>query len=288
MKRAQRFGGPWSLVKLEALQSYLTAFARVMVHQNFKRTYIDAFAGSGDFTFDAEDGGPMFNPDSAATVHAGSARRALGTEPAFHRLYFIENRRKNVAALRALIAAESARAVVVAGNANNELTRIIRSIDWKLHRGIIFLDPFGNSLEWRTLEAVASTKLDVWYLFPLAGVYRNAPIDKDKLTSEKRNAITRIVGTTDWQEAFYAPPLTASPTLFNLPSTSAKRTLDVDGIESFVKSRLESIFPAVEPPLRLLGPTKAPIFSLFFAMTNTSPKAHAVAIPIARHILRQR
>jgi len=288
-KRAgpQQFGGPWSLVKLAALQAYLSAFANVMKNKSFKTVYIDAFAGSGDFIFDAGAGGPLFNPDQAPVVHAGSARRALETRPPFHRLYFIENRRKNIAALKTIIGPD-ARAEVVRGDANEELERIIESIDWRSSRGVIFLDPFGNSLKWSTLLSVAKAKLDVWYLFPLAGVYRNAPIDKDKLTPEKRNAITRIVGTEEWEEAFYAPPTEAAATLFTLPASSERRTLNVDGIESFVKRRLEMIFPAVEPPLRLYGPTKAPFFSLFFAMTNKSLKAQQIAIPIARHILRQR
>ena len=44
---AQTFGGPWSLVKLNALEKYLTAFAGVMKNLQFKTVYIDAFAGSG-------------------------------------------------------------------------------------------------------------------------------------------------------------------------------------------------------------------------------------------------
>jgi hypothetical protein len=41
-------------------------------------------------------------------------------------------------------------------------------IAWHRTRGVIFLDPFGASLEWETLKFIAATKaLDVWYLFPL-------------------------------------------------------------------------------------------------------------------------
>ena len=59
----------------------------------------------------------------------------------------------------------------------------------------------------------------------------------------------------------------------------------MDAIEAFVKMRLELIFPLVLPPKRLLGPTNAPLYSLFFAMSNKSPQAQALAMPIAKHLL---
>jgi hypothetical protein len=52
-----------------------------------------------------------------------------------------------------------------------------------------------------------------------------------------------------------------------------------------VKQRLESVFPLVLPPRRLLGPMNAPLYSLFFAMSNNSRPAQAVAVPIAKHLL---
>lgn len=105
-------------------------------------------------------------------------------------------------------------------------------------------------------------------------------------------AVTRILGTSEWETRFYEPPPRARDLLSMLEdgrqpeqAGSNKRTADVDAIEAFVKSRLESIFPLVLPPRRLLGPTKAPLYSLFFAMANKSPQAQAVATPIAKHLL---
>ena len=77
-------------------------------------------------------------------------------------------------------------------------------------------------------------------------------------------------------------------TLFSVPAASTRRTLNVDDIEAFVKERLEIVFPLVANPRRLFGPTKAPMFSLFFAMANKSKKAQERALPIAAHILRSR
>ena len=65
------------------------------------------------------------------------------------------------------------------------------------------------------------------------------------------------------------------------------RTEDVDGIEAYVTERLRSVFAHVEPPARLFGPAGAPLLSLFFAISNRSEKAQALALRIARHLLKQ-
>lgn len=286
---AQRFGGPWSLVKIDAVAAYLKAFNTALKFQKFDRIYIDAFAGSGDFAYSTSGAGPLFDQDEALRMHAGSARRALETDPPFHRLIFIENDLKNIDSLQRLADADlGRRATVVPGDANGEVVRVCKRTSWQKTRGVIFLDPYGNSVEWTTLQEVASTNLDVWYLFPLSGVYRNAPRDQEALTDDKRATITRILGTDEWEQRFYKPPPQSDRTLFDVPAAASRRTENVDGIDAFVKERLKLIFPLVEQPLRLLGPSKAPLFSLFFAMANKSKKAQERARPIAAHILRGR
>jgi three-Cys-motif partner protein len=295
---AQKFGGPWSLIKVETVGAYLGAFNTALKNKGFKKVYIDAFAGSGDFQFKARTASPLFDEAEVIETHAGSARRALEAKPPFDRLVFIESGAKNANALsKVLLQFPSANAEVLRGDANTEVKRVCQSINWDSSpgaRGVIFLDPFGNSVDWSTIKELAKTKLDIWYLFPLAGVYRNAPNDWAQLNTEKRQAITRILGTSDWESRFYEPPRDHQSNIFSLldapgPSVSgtapSKRTLNVDGIEAFVIERLRSVFPFVLPPRRLLGPTNAPLFSLFFAMANNSRAAWGVARPIAKHLL---
>ncbi len=73
---AQKFGGPWSLIKTDIVSEYLKAYTLALKNQSFQLVYIDAFAGSGEFTFDSATG-PLFDPDAAARAHAGSAKNAL-------------------------------------------------------------------------------------------------------------------------------------------------------------------------------------------------------------------
>ena len=65
-----------------------------------------------------------------------------------------------------------------------------------------------------------------------------------------------------------------------------RRHVDIDAIEAFVTDRLGAIFPHVEKPARLFGNKNAPLFDLYFAVSNPSPAAIKVAGPIARHLLK--
>jgi three-Cys-motif partner protein len=39
--------------------------------------------------------------------------------------------------------------------------------DWRSHRAVLFLDPYGMQVEWQTIEAIAKTAaIDLWLLFP--------------------------------------------------------------------------------------------------------------------------
>lgn len=288
----QKFGGPWSLIKVDTVARYYSAFNTVLKKQGFKRVCIDAFAGSGDFQYRPYDASPLFDEAEVVETHAGSARRALATEPPFDRIVFVESAVKNIAALsKVALQFPEANVEILRGDANVEVKKLCKSINWQDTRGVIFLDPFGNSVEWSTISEIGKTKLDVWYLFPLSGVYRNVPIDRGDLTSDKQGAVTRILGTPEWETKFYEP-LSRPPDLFSSleeprppPGDGSRRTADVDAIEAFVLARLRTIFPLVLPPKRLLGPTKAPLYSLFFTMANKSPQAQAVAVPIAKHLL---
>ncbi len=161
-EHAQRFGGPWSLLKVEAVEKYLRAYATVMSRQSFDLTYIDAFAGSGSFTFG--EGMTLIPADEAAQVFAGSVKRALAVS-AFKQFFFIENDERNVASLRT-IAGSDPRVEIIAGDANAKLIDLCQRLDWKNRRGVVFVDPCGPETNWAMLRAIAATKaLDVFWLF---------------------------------------------------------------------------------------------------------------------------
>lgn len=275
------FGGIWTRIKLEALQNYLVAFNTALSKQNFTRIYIDAFAGTGrcDITVDGEK-----------TSIDGSARRALATDPPFDMYTFIELRAKKLVALKALEAEYPGKSIeVIRDDANAALKMLCEKYAWRNERAVLFLDPFGMHVEWTTLQAIAKTgAIDVWYLFPYSGLYRQAAKNADAMDSDKEESITRLLGTDEWRQVFYAPKRQAS--LFG-GDDGDEREADHRQMLDFVSKRLKELFPAVTDPKILYqagdskNPSGAPLFALYFAASNPSPKAYGLAIKIAKDVL---
>ena len=278
------------MLKTEIVEKYLSFFVRALKAQSFRLVYIDAFAGSGAFKYVPDEStlGQLFE-SSEGTEHAGSAQRALRLQPAFDKIVFIEKRASNVTALRELISkSQHKSALVEQGDVNQVLKGLCDPRLWRGQRGVIFLDPFGMEVEWETLKLIAATQaLDLWYLFPLAGTARCLPLNAAKLDQSKRSAMTRVLGTSEWYDAFYQSVDSKSHDLWgDTVAPSARRKQGLDEIERFVAKRLRTIFPDVAPAKRLHGPRNQQLFSLFFTVSNPNPKAITLARKGADHILK--
>lgn len=272
------FGGIWTLLKLEVLQNYLSFFTTALKNQGFKLVYIDAFAGSGSCTV-------TLSSDEDATVD-GSASIALGASPQFHELFFIEKDSERFEALSMLAASYPNRKITLKqGDANQVLPDWMGWRDWHDTRGVLFLDPYGMSTEWSLLEQIAATKaIDLWYLFPLSAFFRQAAIDFRQIDDSKAAALTKMVGTADWHSALYSTSPQAG--LFD-DEPKMQRHADTDAILEFVTQRLRTLFPHVEKPLVLRQDKNrgAPLFALYFAVSNPDTKAIGLARKVAQHIL---
>jgi len=291
------FGGPDTAKKLRCLQDYLRAFSIALQNQGFARIYIDAFAGSGSRT-EVHPALPLLGPEYAEPIEVttpGSALIAVETEPEFDGIILIEQDANRFADLKRLAAKYSARRIIpTKGDANDVVRRFCGNLGWHVPkrgrrgiRGVIFLDPYGMEVSWQTVEAIAKTRaLDCWYFFPLSGLYRNAPHDPTKLDSIKQANLDRVLGATDWRERWYEHDI--QPADIFETRVNAVRRADVDAIEAYVKQRLETVFEGgVLDPIRLHHRNRAPLASLFFAVSNPSRAAARLAMKIASHILNE-
>lgn len=112
---AQRFGGSWTEIKLEALRHYLVQYQLIFKKspraKKFRTIYVDAFAGTGGRDAgEKESGASLFGYDDEDVrgYQEGSVRKALSIESKFHQYIFIENKPRHAAALRKLIKGEFA------------------------------------------------------------------------------------------------------------------------------------------------------------------------------------
>jgi three-Cys-motif partner protein len=129
----------------------------------------------------------------------------------------------------------------------------------------------------------ATEAIDVWYLVSLAGMFRQAARSGDAIDESKRAALTRMLGTDDWEDAWYQRR--RAPDLFDDAKIQQVRVASVDTMEKYMWDRLSTLFPKVLPPLRLKMARGVPQFALFFAISNSNRTAINLATKIAAHIL---
>lgn len=282
------FGGPDTNLKLAVVEGYLRAFTTALRSKFDQLWYIDAFAGTGERTEirDATDE-TLFEPATAESIqrHRGSARIAIEVQPNFDRLIFIEKNPKHCEALQSLSDLHPDRDIQIRrGSADSEIKAALRGQSWTSTRAVMFLDPYGMSVPWETLDLISKTRaIDVWYLVSLSGIFRQATRNWKDIDAGKRTAITRMLGTSDWENEWYHREQAID--LFGNFDEHSQRTADIDLIEAFVRKRLKTIFPEVLKPLRLNDARGVPIFALFFAISNPEPKAIGLAKKIADHML---
>jgi three-Cys-motif partner protein len=279
------FGGPWTEIKLDAVEYYLRFYTSALKFRSMRLWYIDAFAGTGERVVEKEVGGLLEGKfiETEFETLAGSAKRALGVSPPFQDFVFIEKDPQRCAALHALQDLYKERRIQIRqGDANEELVHLFNSPPWASqngangpNRGVVFLDPYAMTVPWSTLSLLAKTQsVDIWYLFPLNAALRQLAHDYKAVDASKAASLDRIFGTSTWRTELYSTHRQGN--FFDLIEDS-KRSVTGSGLEAWFKARLETEFRYVSTPLPLLSPNGAQLFSLFFAMANPSDKAIGLA-----------
>jgi three-Cys-motif partner protein len=288
MSASHEFGGQHTELKLSVVEEYLKAYTKALRAKFENLWYFDAFAGTGTRTVRtvSKDGG-LFEERIAERIEIrrGSAQIALEVQPSFDRLVFIETKPSYCAELRRLSSRYPDRDIaIIEGDANRAIQAQLKWSSWQTTRAVMFLDPYGMEVEWATLKAAAATQaIDVWFLFPLAGLYRQATRRLTNIDNHKRSALTRMFGSDRWEEELYPKP--SQNDMFG-SAVERERLEDVVGLERYVKTRLETIFPKVLKPLALPIDSKPQRFSLFLCISNPEPKAIGLATRIGNHILK--
>lgn len=298
MVTSHKFGGDWTEQKLTSIQRYLVEYTKIFTRneaaQKLTTIYVDAFAGTGSRASTKDivaTDSPLFKEAEATDYEAdairkGSARIALELEPGFDKYIFIEKRQgftQELETLRSEFPEKTQRVKIINGDANEWLQSWSRTTNWRTHRAVVFLDPYGMEVRWSTIEALSETKaVDLWILFPLGQAVnrlltRNGPPD-----GLWANKLTDIFGTSAWREEFYRPRAQMS---FLDEGDVLEKDADYDKIGGFFVKRLQDKFAKVaERPRPLRNSKNVPIFLLCFASAN--PRGAPIAVKIAQHILQ--
>jgi three-Cys-motif partner protein len=155
------FGGTWTEAKMEIIVSYAQAYLKIMNKQPWAKTlYFDGFAGSGLIS-SPEDG----------EFKKGTALRILDiVEPRpFDIYYFVELKEKYKAVLESCIQSGyfGRNAHVVKADCNEKLRKLAGFLkQYQEFRALAFIDPYGMSVNWQSIEAIKGLGVDLWILVP--------------------------------------------------------------------------------------------------------------------------
>jgi three-Cys-motif partner protein len=270
------FGGEWTQQKLRILSKYLRAYRKIFDKneraRHFRVTYVDAFAGTGIIPRPEITGAfaeliPIL-AEAEEEFRKGSVKRALEVEPPFHHYLFIESNRAKCEELTALRDTFPGREIeVVNDDANAALVKWCRQMNARSERAVVFLDPFGASVDWTVIEAIARTNaVDLWILFPYGAVNRMLTRGQ-KPSPSWSEKLTRVFGTTAWEDRFYSSSTMTSILDPEQEIEFVHKTADRNSVVDFFAERLHTIFAEVAKP-GLLFNSKGLLFVLFFAASN--------------------
>jgi three-Cys-motif partner protein len=211
--------GPWAREKLDALGQYLRYYTNVLKNQTWCRgtIFVDAFAGPGlsPVRTSASSHGQtsLFQAGGASIDHAvieylqGSPRVALEVANPFSRYVFIDSKQQRVRELEALRMeyGTSRNVEIRQGDANAEINNLLEGrLDWRVHRGVVFLDPFGMHVHWTTIERIAKTRaMEVMINFPLGMAIQRLLTKSGEIPQDWQDALDRYFGSPDWREHDY-------------------------------------------------------------------------------------
>lgn len=308
-RRHERWGGSWTEQKLAALEDYIHAYLTIM-HVNedakwFTKIYLDGFAGSGR-RYTRKTKKPTLQeqeliPEVSTEVEReelreyieGSALRVLRVEePApFDRYIFIDIDPKETQKLQQQLSTQfpNRNIDIVTQDANTYIQNWCSQMG-AFDRAVVFLDPFGLQVEWKTIQAIAETgKIDCWLLIPLGvGLLRMLP-HNNMISEQNQKILTRFFGTEEWQERFYQrSEALVLPFEEDEFRQDEYYRVDKSRIAQFIIERLRLVFPSegvIKEPLVLRNSKNNPIYLFAFAAGN--PKGAPIAVKIAQYIIEK-
>jgi three-Cys-motif partner protein len=282
-----KFGGQHTEVKLQVLQKYLESYTTALKFQKFETVFFDAFAGTGEIPY-ADQSADLLATEDLGSFIRGSARRALSVGTPFSKYVFVEQSSQKIEELRRLgdeFPHLASRMQFEQGDANRQIHQFCQSTNWRNTRAVIFLDPFGNQVKWKTVEEIAATKaIDLWYLFP-AGLGVHRQIGKDgRIHSTHELSLDDLLGTPDWRKSFVRT--TNEIDLFGM-ADKVEKVATPKSITEFMIDRMKTPFGSrVTDRWLPLGSRNVHMYSLIFACANPAEKAWRLANTLATAVMK--
>jgi three-Cys-motif partner protein len=274
-----QFGGDWTEQKIDIVVDYAKAYLTIMnKYPQFETLYFDGFAGSGD----------IYKGDKIDfEIIKGSAIRVLEIDKpkSFDIYYFVELDEDNKNNLKNTIHEKfpNKKHHVVCDDCNVKLVDMSKFLDFQPNVKVLaFIDPFGMSLKWSSVEVLKGRGIDLWVLVP-TGIgmnrllKRNGDIKDSWLT---RLEISLGLDRKTIKEYFYKSK--TRNTLFGAETFIEKEKDAIEKAAQLYKNRLQDVFKFVSNALPLKNSTGSIMYHFMMATNNVN------AFKIANDVINKR
>jgi three-Cys-motif partner protein len=272
-----QFGGDWTQQKIEMVVSYAKAYLTIMnKYPQFKLLYFDGFAGSGDINK---------NDETDFGIIKGAAIRILEIDipKPFDTYYFVEKNGTNKSELEKVIKQGfSARKTYVAAEDCN--VKLKRMADYlrknPSYRVLAFIDPYGMSLDWSSIECLKGLGIDLWILVP-TGIGVNRLLKKDGNISDAwLEKLERFMGLGRDVILSYFYEEQKRQTLFGEETTIEKENNAIKKAGDLYRTRLKEVFKFVSDPFVMKNSTNSVMYHFMMATNNSA------ALKIANDVIK--
>jgi len=274
-----QFGGNWTETKIEMVVGYAKAYLVIMnKYPQFKTLYFDGFAGSGDIYKDNK---------VDIDVVKGTAIRILeiADPKSFDMYYFVEKDMENKQMLEHTIDERFSekKPHVVCEDCNNKLKSMADFLKKNpSYRVLSFIDPYGMSLDWESIEALKGHGIDMWILVP-TGIGVNRLLKNDGDISEAWLVkLEKFLGLKRDVILGYFYKKRKEITLFGEETIIQKENDAIEKAGELYRSRLNEIFKFVSKPFPLTNSTGSIMYHFMMATNNRT------ALAIANDIIKKR
>jgi len=260
-----QFGGNWTLQKMEMVVDYAKAYLTIMnKYPQFKTLYFDGFAGSGD----------IFREDETdLEIIKGTAVRVLEIvlPKKFDRYYFVEKDENNKNELEAIIKERFSDRIynVVNEDCNTKLLSMAKYLKKnKDYRVLAFVDPYGMSVNWTSIETLKGLGVDLWILVP-TGMGVNRLLKKDfNISDAWLSKLEKFIGLNRNEiiNYFYKRKLTF--TLFGEETMIEKEKDAIEKAGELYRKRLNEVFQFVSEPFKMKNSTGTIMYHFMMASNN--------------------
>lgn len=270
---------------MKYVPAYLTIMHKYAPQFNWELLYFDGFAGSGAILSESEDQ----VGDEYALVEGVATRILKQNQPRrFDYYYFVEKDPQNANMLEAMIAKDFPdlrHAVrVVSSDFNQEIRKItgrMRELEGggsKKIKALVFIDPYGMSVEWDSVASLKGLGIDMWILIPSGiGVNRLIPKNFDKIDPNWFRRLSQFFGieVEELKKYFYSP----SPQQSLFGEEMMKESDTIRRIHQLYEERLKTVFEFVSAPF-IMENSKGSIMYHFLLASNNK-----AAVKIANDII---